>query len=125
MDEAARVHRGSRRCGGVAAEIKAAIADLQTRQTAAAAAETENAKQLATLVDAQAKQNARSQDLDSREAALGRRAVELDVASTSIAEREGRVSAREVAVSDAEAKVAEQSAALQSKIAAYRQALAG
>jgi hypothetical protein len=106
-------------------ELIALRAELASKQNAIAIADTENTKQLAALVDAQSKQNARDADLTARESALAQRGTQADVAAAALLERENAVKARELAVADGEAKLATDTAALQTKLAAYRAALAG
>jgi septal ring factor EnvC (AmiA/AmiB activator) len=105
-------------------ELIALRAELQSKQSAIAIAETENTKQLAALVDAQQMQNARDQDLSSREAALSQAQTQLNVAAAAVADREAAAKTRELAVADGEAKLAVDTNALTAKIASYRQALA-
>ena len=104
-------------------EIKAALADLQTRQVDAVAKESANNAQIADLVATQQAQNQRSADLDEREKALGTRAAQNDVASSALAERESKISAREAAASALEAKLERDAEALAARVASYRAAL--
>jgi uncharacterized protein (DUF3084 family) len=105
-------------------EIIAAVGELKTRQSAAAVVEQQNTDQLAKLVASQTAQNARSSDLDAREASLSARSTQNDVAAAALVERENAVKARELAVADGEAKLATDTAALTAKLAQYRAALA-
>jgi hypothetical protein len=104
-------------------EIKAALGELQSKQTAIVAAETANTKQLAALVESQGKQNARSQALDEREVTLGRRQTETDVAAAALQEREASVKSRELAADERETMLAAREKALEGRIANYRAAL--
>jgi hypothetical protein len=104
-------------------EIIAAVAELKSRQNAAAQVETQNTAALAALVDSQQKQNARAAQLDEREQAIANAQTAVDVAGAANAARSKSLDDREAALSARDNDVAAKEAALAAKVQQFRNAL--